>query len=63
MAAVSEESKTALLPAATVLGSSNAKLSIKIDIVNPIPAIIPTENNIFQLEFVGKSAKPILQAT
>ena len=37
-----EDIRIAAFPVSTILGSENAKLSINIDIVKPIPAIIPT---------------------
>ena len=42
-AAITEVNSTAAFPSFIRVSLENAKLSIKIDIVKPIPAIIPTD--------------------
>ena len=56
IAATNEVIKITAFPIFTICISENARLSIKIDIVKPIPAIIPADRICVQLISPGKSA-------
>ena len=62
IAAMVEAIKIINLASLMYCGSRNANIEMKMDIVNPIPAKIPTPNTRLKLTAVGSSLKPVFTA-